>query len=493
MRIDNTPKLSNNYKILLLDDDIKFVTKKTEVLRKYGYNVVGEHEVKKALERLKTKEYDLLILDYLMDEMRGDKVVEVIRTFDKDLYILLLTGYAEAPALEIMNTLDITAYCEKSGNNTQLILLIKSALKSADMMKRVKKNRNDLNKVLQAVPKVYEIQTIEMMLTRILSELNLIISYSDAFIVINNKNGVEEKMFFSGMGMYLDGFETIKEDGRNCIELVNNTKSPVILEYGIYIPLLSTTYGNMGVMHIGGDSKIYDESMVELLKIYSSIAANSISNAYLHDVISIKDENIQKCCIDIVEALRLTIDAKDEYTCGHSSRVASFCVEIGNVLSLSEQDIKSLWNAAIFHDIGKIGIEDSILKKEGPLTKEEYEEIKKHPKQGALILSVLSMFEGIVPIVLNHHEKFDGSGYPNNVSGNDIPFLARILCVADSLDAMTTDRIYRKKKSMEEAVHELEKGSGTHFDPEIVKVTVKFINDNPTFDQKLLPNKSDII
>jgi len=485
MRIRNIAN-HNDYKILLLDDDGKYVAKKVEVLKSYGYNVEGETIVEKALANLQSDTYDLLILDYLMDEMRGDKVVETIRKFNKDLYILLLTGYAEAPALEIMNTLDITGYCEKSNNNSQLLILIKSALKSVDMMKKVKKTRDGLNEILQAVPKIYKIQSINLTIRDILTELVSIINSSDAFILVDNIINYEynniDGNFFSGIGIFESGINTISHDLLEHINYVRSEKKIDILKNGILIPLSDERYDTLGVMYITFKKEVIDEDIIQQLTIYTAIAANAITKFLLQNTIKIINEELQQTkgekdtwYLSTVETIRLAIDAKDHYTCGHSDRVSEYAVKIGKVMNLSDKLIDLIKDSGTFHDVGKIGIEDAILKKASSLTDEEYEEIKKHPQRGALILSAVSMFKEIVPIVLYHHERYDGKGYPKGLSGNEIPLLARILGVADALDAMITDRIYRKKRSLNDTIKELKTGSGTQFDPEIVEIVVDLI------------------
>lgn len=488
MRIRNIANSLNDYKILLLDDDVKYVAKKIEVMKSYGYNVEGETIVEKALLKLQSETYDLLILDYLMDEMRGDKVVEAIRKFDKDLYILLLTGYAEAPALEIMNTLDITGYCEKSNDNNQLLILIKSALKSVDMMKKVKKTRDGLNKILQAVPKIYKIQSINLMIKDILSELVPIVNSLDAFILVDNiinyENTNIEGNFFSGIGIFESGINSINNDFLEHINYVRAEKKIDILENGIFMPLTDEKHDTLGVLYVKFNNKVIDEDIVQQLTIYTAVAANAITNFLLQNTIKMINEELQQTkgemdtwYFSTVSTIRLAIDAKDHYTCGHSDRVSEHAVKIGKALKLSDNLIKLIRDSGTFHDVGKIGIEDGILKKAGRLTNEEYEEIKKHPQRGALILSAVSMFKEIVPVVLYHHERYDGKGYPKGLSGNEIPLLARILCVADALDAMTTDRIYKKRRSLNDTIKELKTGSGTQFDPEIVEVVINLIEN----------------
>lgn len=488
MRIRNTANHLNAYKIMLLDDDKKYVEKKVEVLKSYGYHVEGETVVEDALFKLQSETYDLLILDYLMDEMRGDKVVEAIRAFDRDLYILLLTGYAEAPALEIMNSLDITAYCEKSNDNNQLLILIKSALKSVDMMKKVKKSRDGFNKILQAVPKIYKVQSMKLIIKDIISELILIANASDAFILVNNfinaqHNNIEGN-FFSGTGIYESGIDTIGDMFSKKINEVRWKKRIEIVENGIFMPLTDERFDTLGVLYLKFEDEAIDEDMVQRLIIYTAIAANAITNFLLQNTIKLMNEELKQTkeerdtwYLSTVETIRLAIDAKDHYTCGHSDKVSEYAVKIGKAMKLSDELIELIRDSGTFHDVGKIGIDDGILKKVDSLTEEEYEEIKKHPQRGALILSAVSMFKDIVPVVLYHHERYDGTGYPKGLSGDEIPLLARVLCVADALDAMTTDRVYRKKRNLRDTIEELKIEAGRQFDPEIVQIAVHLIEN----------------
>jgi len=175
--------------------------------------------------------------------------------------------------------------------------------------------------------------------------------------------------------------------------------------------------------------------------------------------------DIEKHYIDTIEILRQTVEAKDPYTRGHSDRVSAYSVLLGKKLALPKKDLITLKIGGLFHDIGKIGIPDSILLKESKLTDEEYSQIKMHPIVGVQILGNSDFFYDCLPIILHHHEKFDGSGYPNRLRGHDIPYLARICTIVDAFDAMTSRRSYRDVIPLEKVVDELKKYSGTQFDP----------------------------
>ncbi|RZV36646.1 MAG: HD-GYP domain-containing protein [Candidatus Acidulodesulfobacterium acidiphilum] len=179
-----------------------------------------------------------------------------------------------------------------------------------------------------------------------------------------------------------------------------------------------------------------------------------------------------------VEVFLMALGARDAYTKEHSNRLSFLAREIGRELKLPPVEIKKIVLAAKLHDIGKIGISDAILLKPSKLTDEEFDEIKKHPVIGFDMLKNLSIFSHISDYILYHHEKFDGSGYPEKISGDDIPFGARIISIVDAIDAILTKRSYKEPKPVEYAVQELKKNAGTQFDPMITKFAIKVIEEN---------------
>lgn len=278
-----------------------------------------------------------MLLDFIMTPYHGDQVVEEIRKFNKDLYILLLTGHKDlAPPLETIKRLDIQGYCEKSDKFDQLILLVESGIKAV-------------------------------------AQMNLIRNINDE---------------------------------------------------------LKDTY-----------------------------------------------DKLQKAYMESIETLRFTVEAKDAYTRGHSDRVSEYSVLIGERLGLSEEDLNTLRIGGLFHDIGKIGVPDSILLKESKLTDDEYSEIKNHPSIGAHILSNATIFKDVLPIVKHHHERYDGNGYPGKLKGEEIPYLARIAAIADAFDAMTSKRTYRNSLDINTVKSELERCKGSQFDPKCADVFLDILNN----------------
>lgn len=329
---------NKNYKIIAVDDEEGIIDSLSIFLKRSGYEFTGVTDPMEAVEKIKNEHFDLMILDFIMTPVHGDQVVEEIRKFNKELYILLLTGHKDlAPPLETIKRLDIQGYCEKSDKFDQLLLLIESGIKSIAQMNEIKKINEELK----------------------------------------NTNDMLEK-------------------------------------------------------------------------------------AYL--------ENIQ--------TLRYTVEAKDTYTRGHSDRVSEISVLIGKKLNLSEEDLRILKIGGLFHDIGKIGVPDSILLKESKLTDNEYSEIKNHPSIGAHILSTATIFKDIIPIVKHHHERYDGNGYPGQLKGEEIPYMARIASIADSFDAMTSRRTYRDSLPIETVIAEFERCKGTQFDPEITDVFLDILRNH---------------
>ena len=325
------------YKIIGVDDENGILDSLRVLLENSNHEFIGITDPEEAIERVRHEHFDLMLLDFMMTPLHGDEVVEEIRKFNKELYILLLTGHKDlAPPLETIKRLDIQGYCEKSDKFDQLLLLIESGLKSVKQMDEIKRINEELE-----------------------------------------------------------------------------------------------------------DSK----------------------------------EQLEQAYLDMVQTLRYTVEAKDTYTRGHSDRVSEYSVLIGERLGLPEDQIKTLRIGGLFHDIGKIGIPDSILLKPEKLTDDEYSEIKNHPSIGAHILGSAKIFQDIIPIVKHHHERYDGNGYPARLKGEEIPYLARITAVADTFDAMTSRRSYRGPIDIEQVKEEIKRCEGTQFDPQIAEVFIDILNN----------------
>lgn len=489
MRIKRNTSVSD-YKIIVVDDEVGIIDSLGVVLQRNGYYYAGETDPVKAIDRIKEEHFDLLVLDYLMHPLHGDEVVERIRHFNKELYILLLTGYRDlAPPLETIRALDIQGYCEKSDKFDQLILLVESGIKSISMLRMIKKFQEGLNKILQAVPKIYQLQPLGNILEEILSEIMPLVNSEHAFILIDDIvdfPAQSHQSIFKGIGKYRTAIDDFMEMlDPELIESVGHSRmnnQTVFSAKGVILPLRNEFLKTLGVIYVesGSFSPSPADEGLQLLQIYANQAASSLNNALLHSMVNMKNDELHRTYdelktryMDTIEALRLVVDAKDIYTRGHSDRVAFYAVEIGKAMDLPEDQLEILRIGGFFHDVGKIGTADDILSKSDVLDQNEFDEIKKHPLKGAHILSAVSMFKDVVPIVQCHHERIDGNGYPQGLAGDQIPLLSKIISIADAFDAMTSDRQYRKRLDLNGARRQLEAGMGTQFDREIVMLFSK--------------------
>jgi hypothetical protein len=198
-------------------------------------------------------------------------------------------------------------------------------------------------------------------------------------------------------------------------------------------------------------------------------------------------EEKEHLLLDAIRSLVYAIEAKDPYTCGHSERVALFARRLAGEVGLDQEGCQRVYLSGLLHDLGKIGISGAILRKEGQPTAEEYAEVARHPEHAWAMLHELQHLQPLLPGVLHHHEKYDGTGYPDGLSGNEIPLDARIMAVADAYDAMTSDRPYRKGMPQEKVEAILSAGRGTHWDPRVVEAFLTAMPDIVRIRQSYRP------
>ncbi|MCC5909386.1 MAG: HD domain-containing protein [Clostridiaceae bacterium] len=241
------------------------------------------------------------------------------------------------------------------------------------------------------------------------------------------------------------------------------------LESFIIMPLIvgENTIGYAVLMHrhdnSDNHSSTYSLEDINNLHVYSHQAALLLDNIRINI-----ERNKKEFYLKTVGSLIAAIDAKDIYTQNHSSRVAKITVEFSRILGFPENMIETMHYGALLHDVGKIGVSDTILNKPGNLTEEEFSIIKEHPIKGVNILAPMDLEGDVLNIIKYHHERYDGRGYPEKLKGEEIPLVARIVSIIDTWDAMTSDRSYRKKLPIEKAIQEFKKGKGLQFDPYLV-------------------------
>jgi putative nucleotidyltransferase with HDIG domain len=226
----------------------------------------------------------------------------------------------------------------------------------------------------------------------------------------------------------------------------------------------------------------FSQNEVNLLQTLASHATIAIENAKLY-------KEMHENYLNTITALAATIDAKDHSTHGHSKKVMEYSVAIARELGLEKEEIETIRFAGLLHDIGKIGISEGILLKQDRLTDAEFDLISEHPKLGLLIMKQCGFLNKIAPLTYHHHEKYDGTGYPDRIKGNEIPLGARILSVADSFEVMTSTRPYREALPVDLAVEELKRCSGTQFDPSVVKAFMRVLARGEVVPRSILEMK----
>lgn len=217
------------------------------------------------------------------------------------------------------------------------------------------------------------------------------------------------------------------------------------------------------------DGTFFSNDELELLAVLSNQIVVAIENTWLY-------EKVKTNYFSTIHSLVNALEANDRYTKGHSERVRYLSLELGKFMGLDNRELEVLEHASVLHDTGKIGIATTVLHKEGTLTVDEYGVIKTHPLIGDQILGPINTLEGVRTTILQHHERYDGKGYPHGVSGEEISIMARILSVIDTFDAMVTDRPYRKAFSLSKAKEELKQGAGTQFDPQIANAFLNMLD-----------------
>ncbi|MCX7748140.1 MAG: DUF3369 domain-containing protein [Clostridia bacterium] len=307
MRKNKQTHFKEGYKILLLDDEAGIIDSLSVVLKRGGYHTAGCTDPYEAIRLLQEEHYDMLILDYLMERMNGNKVVEKIRTFNLDIYILLLTGQKDlAPPIETVKELDIQGYCEKSDRFDQLLMMVEAGIKSISQMRKIRDMKNGLDKMLQSVPKIYQLQSVEKMAEDIMNEIVAMVPIKDAFILIDGEEHIEGNVtgIFKGIGKYLleESLATsLDMDLVHAIGLAGSTNQVIKMENGAILPLKNQMLNAIGVIYIEGNV----QEMIEILEIYSNQASASLNNAFLHLLVNKKNAELNNAYKDVKELYSL--------------------------------------------------------------------------------------------------------------------------------------------------------------------------------------------
>lgn len=283
------------------------------------------------------------------------------------------------------------------------------------------------------------------------------------------------------------------------IRKYSHSRSDYFLLFGLFLVLVCIAIESISVYFVAMISGIFiGIGMIVLLltNIVRTIHRIQLIEQTRHQKeLDIEKKENKKITLQMMQSLSTTIEAKDEYTRGHSRRVAQYAALVAKSLGWTDQEIENIKSCAYLHDIGKIGIPDQILNKPGQLTEDEFSLIKQHTIIGQDILKDITIIPHLGEVTRSHHEHYDGTGYPDGLKGNEIPIQARIIALCDSYDAMNSKRIYRNALSFKQIKEEIEKNAGTQFDPEITKIFIKLMDDESLFnlEHEIIPVQENTI
>jgi response regulator RpfG family c-di-GMP phosphodiesterase len=506
-------------RVMLIDDDRDNLNLLEECLIINDHEPVTFQDGFEAVECYTPGCVDVVVTDINMPGMDGIEVLKRIRQIEPDAEVIMLTGFADMEnSISALNNGAFTML-QKPVSMKDFLESIRQAGSQIRHRKEVRnkaenyeKATEDLDKTWQelqshvvaldqvhsVIGKIHQSVGLDNILNEILAHLTHLLNCEHAIVSFTDDNRhysrshtrsdlphsircsiTSEQIELVPVREWLDRTSAwIENEPRNGV-------CKALSIYGIEVKNILVTPliqdgKSMGVLvgiNKGGGFTDHDKFMVNMV---GSIAVMAIFNNGLID-------QLKHLFKSTIASLMKTIDAKDSYTCGHTSRVSAYTQIICRELGWSESELEQAFTGTQFHDIGKIGIPDEVLNKKGKLTASEYELMKKHVDIGYEILKDIPQLGSMLDYVLCHHERWDGRGYPCGLVAEEIPLAGRVVCVADSYDAMCSNRSYRNALSQEQAIAELERGSGTQFDPNIVDIFIPMVKagkiDNISKDQ----------
>lgn len=475
--------------LLLVDDNASIVESLFQVLSEAGYQVVTASDGLEALEGLQQQNFDLVLTDLNMPRMGGMDLVAEIRKMRNPPPVIIITAYATMETAINSVKLGVYDYLLKPFNMDHVLHAVSRALEK----RRLEQENLQLKEMIvlynasEAISSSLDISAIiDVLLDASFSQsqadlavLYLLDNDRQTLKITQHKYtgcaDLECAEFIQSLAREVDVLRLnsiFDGQGSHVFSPGSSKITPMLrmpsTEHQFYSLLSISLKANnryIGILNLFSLTPgfTFTDQQSRALYILTAKGASAIENANLY-------KNTQQYYLQTIKSFAHALEAKDQYTHGHSQQVTRYAEVLAKGLQLDPQRLNLLFQAAMLHDIGKIGISETILNKAGKLTEEEYLIVKKHPVTGKHILAPITSLAAIVPVVYHHHERWDGAGYPDGLKGQEIPLLARILAVADAFDAMTSSRAYRQAMDSSEAFQELELYAGSQFDPELVEV-----------------------
>jgi PAS domain S-box-containing protein len=463
-------------RLLVVDDEIDVMTSLCNILSEVGYEVVGFTRGSDALETLKKQPFDVLLADFDMPEMNGLELLQTALGRDRYLLGFIITG--KGTVQTAIKALGLGAFDVIAKPFTLEVLRMK--ISRALEVRHLRRGEDMLRCVFENSVEGIYLNTPGEDCVMTNNAMARIFGYDSPDELISAWNALplryveperrEKLLRLLRKRDSISGFESqvLRKDGRTIwisedIRVVQDMQGRVNYFRGTVRDISAKKREEAELHESGRSLRLWAEN-AERSKELCFDVVDEFCTAYTD-----LEENI----VSLFTTLSNVVDAKRGWMRGHSERVAGYSVKIGVEMGLDEKEIQDIGLAALCHDIGLLSLHDSLIDKPGQLTEEEYEMIKKHPAQGVTILQGGERFSDVAPLIMHHHERVDGQGYPDGLKDNEIPTGAKIIHVAESFDAMTTDRPYRLAPGIKYALSELKKNAGLQFDPHIAQAAIK--------------------
>lgn len=463
-------------RILVVDDETDITAVLADILSEQGHEVETAGDGKEAWSRFQAETFDLVVTDLKMPEMGGLELLRRIQEAGRSTLVIIMTGFATVEtAIEALK-IGAFDYILKPFKVGELLQIVERAFERLRLQAEnlQLKEQISLLRLSEAVASSLSLDDVlSLVVEAALKEVD-----SDGVELLFRPPGSSEFSRRLGLGPEgllprtlndVAGLEASLRDLTH-LQMQETDLAPLLhpqngkgVRCMLSVPLRrgSDTLGVLNAYSRRPHQGFLPREEKALF-VLGDRAATSLEHALLYS-------DMENTFRQTIQGLALALDTKDSYTHGHSENVTRLCEATARVMGLDESFCALIRQAGILHDIGKIGIASTILNKPGRLTQEEYEIIKDHPRMGRRILEPISFLKDVVPVVYHHHERWDGKGYPEGLAGEDIPLAARIMQVADTYDAMTSDRAYRKGLSHQTAIDELNACSGGQFDAHCVE------------------------
>jgi len=512
--------MDKQMRILVVDDEPRICHLIEELLKLEGYQIDVSFSGTDALDMIRRYNYQMLITDLKMPGLDGLELIQKAKEQNPEIRTIMVTGYTTVDTavqslrhgvddyitkpfniFELKKTVKQTLHTHQVAHeNIQLLKDLKKAsidLKSheqelsekvyitseqlAETNKKLVQRVNELDTINEISKVITSVLDVDELLDLCLKEINgkLKVKHSSIMLIDEERDelvvrasqghrsmqvlGKTQKLNEGVAGRVVQDKKPILVKDIRYDNRFNERERPDYKTKSFVSAPLSLGQKVLGVINIidkiSGES--FCEADVNLLCTIAGQVSIAVENSRLYEAL---EEN----CFNTVKFLAASLEAKDRYTSGHSQRVSEYASAIANVMGVSAKKKNILLHASLLHDIGKIGISELIFNKPDTLNDTEYNTIKSHPARGEEIIKPLGFLGETIRHIRGHHESFDGSGYPDGLSGEELPLLTKIMTVADSFDAMTSERTYRLPRKTDKAMLELKRMSGKQFDPDVV-------------------------